>query len=182
MNGSTLKVPANIHDHRLGSLHAPIVIIEYGDFQSPHCATAAPVLESISKRFFDEVCFIFRHYPQTSRHTNAGVAAVAAEAAALQGKFWQFHHRLLQAQDDFSADNIFEMARLEGLDMKKFLEDLEHEKLAEKVKLDFNGGVRSGVNGTPTLFINGVRFDRVPSFELLEDAINRILGEHRHVS
>ncbi|WPU66828.1 DsbA family protein [Peredibacter starrii] len=179
MNGSTLKIPPNVHDHRIGSLHAPVILIEYGDFQCPHCQMTVATMDTLVKEYGQDLCFIYRHFPLSTIHTDAGVAAVASEAADVQGQFWQMHHLLFENQNDLSSENIFELARVLKLDMKQFLDDLEKEEFAEKVRVDFNSGVRSQVNGTPTLFINGIRFDGAPSLEILRDVINKLIYENR---
>ncbi|WP_408095808.1 DsbA family protein [Peredibacter sp. HCB2-198] len=179
MNGSTLKIPPNVHDHRIGSLHAPVILIEYGDFQCPHCQMTVPILDTLVKEYGQDLCFIYRHFPLSTIHSNAGVAAVASEAADAQGQFWQMHHLLFENQFDLSSENIFELARTLNLDMKLFLDDLEREDLSERVRVDFNSGVRSGVNGTPTLFLNNLRFDGAPTLEMLEDVINKLISDNR---
>lgn len=179
MNGSTLKIQPNVHDHRIGSLHAPAILIEYGDFQCPHCQMTVSILDTLIKEYDQDLCFIYRHFPLTTIHPNAGVAAVASEAANVQGQFWQMHHLLFANQFDLSSENIFEMARTLNLDMKRFLDDIEREDFAEKVRVDYNSGLRSGVNGTPTLFLNGIRFDGAPSLELLQDVIDKLINENR---
>lgn len=181
MKGSTLKIPANVNDHHLGSLHAPVVMIEYGDFQCPHCAATYPVLDSLMQLYKSDLCLIYRHFPLSTIHPDAGIAAMASEAADQQGKFWKMHHLLFKNQFDLSAENIFELARSLDLDMRRFLNDLEREDLSDKIRIDFNSGLRSSVNGTPTLFINGIRFDGVPSEDILKDVINQVLYENRSV-
>ena len=174
-----LKKSLSPEDHVLGQIGAPVEIIEYGDFQCPFCAAAAPMLDAIVSNYSNGVCLAFRHFPLSTIHPHATMAAVASEAAAEQGKFWEMHHALFSHQDDLSLENIFEIAQGLDLDMKKFLKDLDREDLAEKVQKDFSSGIRSGVNGTPSLFINGLRYDGVPSYEALLDLVESILGESR---
>lgn len=166
-------------DHILGHMKAPVQIIEYGDFQCPFCAAAAPLLDTLISNYQNEVCLAFRHFPLSTIHPDAPMAAVASESAAEQGKFWEMHHALLANQGDLSTENILDIARSLDLDMKKFVKDLDREDLAEKVQNDFSSGVRSGVNGTPSLFINGERYDGVPSYEALQDLVEDILGGSR---
>lgn len=169
----TLKNPPNKIDHHKGPLEASIVIVEYGDFQCPSCARLAPVLDKIFQSYID-VCLIFRHYPVISIHPNAGIAAVAAEAASRQNKFWEMHHALFANQDNLETENILNIARELGLNLRDFLNDLEDEKLLEKVRRDFTNGINNGVSTTPALFVNGVRFEGFPSFEELQEEINQI--------
>lgn len=174
----TLKTPPEKSDHYQGSFDASIVIVEYGDFQCPFCAATVEVLDKVLHRY-DDVCVIFRHFPIISTHPNAGVAAVAAEAAGNQDKFWEMHHALFANQHDLSTENILMIARNLGLDLRDFLNDLEDEHLLERVRNNINTGVNSGVDSTPTLFINGVRFEGMPSFEELREELDQILYDNQ---
>lgn len=169
----TLKTPPNKFDHHKGPLTASIVIVEYGDFQDPNCAKLSAVLDKIFRSYID-VCIIFRHYPLIATHPNAGVAAVAAEAAGKQGKFWEMHHALFAQQGDLETENILNIARDLGLNLREFLNDLENDHLLEKVRQDFTSGINNGVSATPTIFVNGVRFEGLPSFEELKEEIKQI--------
>lgn len=169
----TLKNPPVQTDHHKGPLDSSIVIVEYGDFQSPLCAAAVPVLDKIFHSYID-VCLIFRHFPLISEHPNSGVAAVAAEAADRQGKFWEMHHALFEHQEDLSTDNILNLAKDLKLNMPEFLNDMEDDQLLEKVRTDFSKGMHNGVRRTPAIFVNGVLFEGVPSFEELREEINQI--------
>lgn len=176
---SQLKKRLSGEDHVLGQIGAAVQIIEYGDFQCPFCAAAAPILDSLFSNYRNEVCLAFRHFPLSTMHPDAPMAAVASEAAAEQGKFWEMHHALFANQDELSIENILGIAEELDLNMKKFTKDLDREDLAEKVQMDFSSGVRSGVNGTPSLFINGVRYDGVPSYEALAALVEDLLGNER---
>lgn len=169
----TLKTPPDKSDHHKGPLDAAIVIVEYADFQDPSSARLVPILDQIFQTYID-VCLIFRHYPLIATHPNAGVAAVAAEAADRQGKFWEMHHQLFAHQDDLQTENILNIARELGLDLRQFLNDLEDDRLFEKVRKDFTNGINNGVNSTPAIFVNGVRFEGLPSLEELQEEINQI--------
>ncbi len=169
----TLKNPPSKTDHHKGPLDASIIIVEYGDYQSPFCAATAPVLEKIFQSYID-VCLIYRHFPLTATHPNSGVAAMAAEAADRQGKFWEMHQALFDNQKDLSTENILAVAKQLGLDLRVFLNDLEDEDLLERVRRDFNNGINNGVTATPTIFVNGIRFEGLPSFEELREEINEI--------
>ncbi len=174
----TLKNSPVNTDHHLGELSASVVIVEYGDFQCPHCAAAAPHLKQILKTYQD-VCLIFRHLPLIAHHPHAGVAAVAAEAAAVEGKFWQMHDALFEHQDDLSTENIFAVAKKIGLNLRRFLNDLENEKLLDRVRDDITNAVNNGIETTPTIFINGVLFEGEVTFEGISQEVDQILRDNQ---
>jgi protein-disulfide isomerase len=179
---STLKIPISTLDHQIGLVNAPVIIVEYFDFQCPYCALAAPVLDGIVEKFDSDVCFVARHFPLKTVHPFANPAALASEAAALQGKFWEMHHALFANQEFLNEDNIRVIAQELGLNMNKFTSDLARPELAAKVQSDFKGGIRSGVNGTPTIFINGYRYDGVPSYEELSAIAREIIGDENSLN
>jgi len=174
----TLKTPPLENDHHQGLLSASIVIVEYADFQCPLSAAVAPVLDKIFHRY-DDVCIIFRHFPIITIHTNAGVAAVATEAANRQGKFWEMHHALFSKQQDLSTENIFAIAKSLGLNMREFLNDLENEKLLDHIRKDIKSGVNNGIIDIPTIFINGIRFEGSPTLDELSEEIDQILSDNQ---
>ena len=162
----TLRADVSERDHQLGPADAPVTLIEYGDLQCPHCRRAHGVLPRVMRRMGDKMRFVFRHFPITESHPNALHAAEAAESVAAQvGEkgFWKMHDLLYEHQpewEDAQDDaRILELAREAGADPDVVAADLDSDKYEEKVKADFMSGVRSGVNGTPTFFINGRRFD-----------------------
>lgn len=177
MGQATLKTPGNLEDHYLGSLNALVTMVEYGDFECPHCAAAEPILERLIRDFEENICFIYRHFPLVSLHPNAGIAAVASEAAALQGKFWEMHHALFANQYDLSSENVLAIARDIGIDLRKFLNDWEEESLLDRVHRDIDSGNKNGINGTPTIFINGILFEGVPSYDELREEVELILRD-----
>lgn len=166
-----LKVPVSPADHIQGQADAPVILVEYGDFECPHCGRAHPIVRRLQKRFKDQLAFVFRHFPLTKVHAHAELAAESAEAADAQDKFWEMHGWLFENQDDLVPEAILEAASEMALDTKRFIEDLQNHTYQEKVRADFMGGVRSGVNGTPTFFINGVRHDADFEYETLAEAI-----------
>lgn len=172
----TLKTLPTKNDHCYGSLDASIIIVEYADFQCPFSAATSPVLDKVFQTY-DEVCIVYRHFPILSTHPNAGVAALAAEAAGKQNKFWEMHHALFQHQYDLSTENIFSLAKNLGLDMRDFPNDLEDEHLLQKVRGDYTHGINDGVSATPTLFVNGIRFEGMPSYEELREEIDQALQD-----
>lgn len=154
-----LSKPVDPADHVLGPDDAPVILVEYGDFQCPYCGAAAPILKQIIKQMGDRLQFVFRHFPLTESHEYAEIAAEASEAAAAQGKFWQMHDTLYSHQDDLDVEHLYEFAQMIDLEMDRFYSDLKNHTYEERVQSDFRSGVRSGVNGTPTLYINGQRYD-----------------------
>lgn len=160
MTNQTLRPPPGLRDHHLGSLDAPVVLVEYGDFQCPFCAQAEPVFEQILTLFGEEVGFVFRQFPLTQIHPHAEIAALAAEAADIQGKFWPMHHFLFENYDQLSETKITHGAEFLLLDVDQFRADWKRDDLRQRIQEDFRSGVRSGVNGTPSVFFNGVRYDQ----------------------
>ena len=156
-----LTQPVNEQDHSAGPDDAPVTLVEYGDFECPHCGEAFPLIKAIKARLGDQLRVVFRHFPLTMDHPNAQKAAEAAEAAAQQGKFWEMHDLLFENQRRFSQETFIELARKLDIDTDWFRKALDEGRFAERVTADFNTGVRSGVNGTPTFFINGERFDGI---------------------
>lgn len=142
----------------LGPASAPITIVEFSDFQCPYCAAAIPEIQSLLKAYPTQVKLIFKQYP-LEFHPQAALAAAAALAAQKQGKFWQMHDALFAAHDQLSRDKIFELARQNGLDVKRFQDDLGSTSVREAIMRDVQDGDKAGVEGTPTLFINGQRYN-----------------------
>jgi protein-disulfide isomerase len=157
--GSRLRVPVSPRDHVRGHLDAPLTLIEYGDYECPHCGAAYPVIESVRNTLGPELAFVYRHFPLEAIHPHAERAAEAAEAAGAQGKFWAMHDQLFQNQDRLDDDSLMDYAAVIGLDTRRFTHDLMSRAHLPRVHEDFSGGVRSGVNGTPTFFIDGLRYD-----------------------
>jgi protein-disulfide isomerase len=155
----SLKPAIGPADRKHGNLEASIEIVEYGDYQCPHCKAAYPILKEIEATFGDQILFVFRNFPLQQSHRFAMVAAQAAEAAALQDKFWEMHDAIYENQDQLSDAFLFYLAEQIDLDMDKFQVDLETEIILRKVEDDFESGIRSGVNGTPSFFVNGQKFD-----------------------
>jgi protein-disulfide isomerase len=146
-------------DHIRGSVDAPVTLLEYGDYECPFCGAAHPITKSLLARLGNGLSFVFRHFPLTTVHPYAELAAEAAEAAGGQGKFWQMHDRLFENQDRLAPAELPLHAQAIGLDVRRFGIELADHVYTPKVRADFMSGVRSGVNGTPTFFINGVRHD-----------------------
>jgi protein-disulfide isomerase len=152
-----LAVPLGEDDHTLGPPTATVTLVEYGDYQCPFCRAAQPVVAQLLALHGDDILFAYRHFPLTQIHPYAFDAALAAEAAGAQGAFWPMHELLFANQPRFEPHHLLTYARSLGLDLDLFATDLEQRRHEPKVRADFIGGVRSGVNGTPTFFVDGVR-------------------------
>jgi protein-disulfide isomerase len=146
-------------DHILGNLNAPIELVEFGDFECPHCASAYPIIKSVLTRFGNDVKFVFRNFPLVNVHHRAMTAALAAEAAGKQNKFWKMHDMLFEHQENLDKPSINHYAEMIGLSIPAFKSDMASSTIIQKVEADINSGMKSEVKGTPTFFINGKRFD-----------------------
>lgn len=154
-----LRVPVSNADHSQGPKNAPLVLVEYGDYECPHCGRAYPIVKQLQQTLGNELLFVFRNFPLAEIHPHAMNAARAAEAAGLQGPFWEMHDLLFENQDRLDDQSLQAYASSLELDMDKFVEDANSEEIFERVAADIDSGARSGVNGTPTFFANGVRVD-----------------------
>ena len=154
-----LRPAVNSSDHIQGNKNAPIELVQYGDYQCPHCRRAFPIIKSIQKKLGKNLKFVFRNFPFPDVHPNAVNAAIAAEAASAQNKFWEMHDIIYENQQHLSDGDLVKYAAKIGLDLKQFEADFETPQFLEKVESDFESGVRSGVNGTPSFFINGEKYD-----------------------
>jgi protein-disulfide isomerase len=170
-----LRVPVNDQDHVLGPADAPVTLLEYGDYECPHCGRAHPIVAAILRRLGNQVRFAYRHFPLTQIHPHAQHAAEIAEAAAEQGQFWAMHDLLFENQEALEDEDLLEYAAELGIDPEWAASALEGERYTEKVQGDFMSGVRSGVNGTPTFFVNGVRHDGPWDEASLLDALQQFI-------
>jgi protein-disulfide isomerase len=160
----TLKPPVSSHDHQIGGADARAILVEYGDYQCPHCAAAEPTVRAVQRALGSELLFVFRNFPLTEVHPAAEAAAELAEAAGEHGKYWDAHHAIFawsrkHGPETFGLEAFATIAESIGLASKAVLDAIESHRYLERIRNDFNGGVRSGVNGTPTFFIEGVRYD-----------------------
>lgn len=155
----SLKPSVNKTDHAQGNDNADLTIVEYGDYQCPYCGAAYPVLKELMKEFKGQVNFVFRNFPLSEMHPYARPAAIAAEAADLQGKFWEMHDVIYENQQSLNENLLFQLAEKIGLNLSQFKEDIQKTELEKKVDSDFESGIISGVNGTPSFFINGNKFN-----------------------
>jgi protein-disulfide isomerase len=160
-------------DHVQGSADAPVLLVEYGDYECPYCGEAYPIVKDLQERMGEQLRFVFRNFPITTSHPHAERAAEAAEAAAAQGRFWEMHDHLYEHQRRLTDDDLRTYARTLDLDADLFDKELAEHVHADRVHEDFVSGVRSGVNGTPTFFINGLRHDDSYETETLLNALQR---------
>jgi protein-disulfide isomerase len=154
-----LTPAVNSHDHIYENLQAPFELVEYGDYECPYCGAAYPIVKNIQQKLGRHLKFVFRNFPLSKIHPHAFSAAVATEAAALQGKFWEMHDMVFENQKTLGEENILRLGETIGLMTERFKIDLQQKALAEKVEKDFESGLRSGVNKTPTFFINGEKYE-----------------------
>lgn len=171
-----LTVPVGNRDHVQGSSDAAVTLVEYGDFECPHCRQVKPIVRELQARFGDRMRYVYRHFPITSQHPNAQLAAEAAEAAGAQGKFWEMHDLLFEHQGEINEQQLYRFAAELDLDQERFASDLAGNIYAKPVREDFLSGVRSGVNGTPTFYLNGERYDGAWDLDSLITEIEKPLG------
>jgi protein-disulfide isomerase len=172
--GAALTVPVSEdRDHIQGPADAAVTVVEYGDYECPYCGAAYPIVKALQSRMGESLRFVFRNFPITTSHPHAEQAAETAESAAAQGRFWEMHHLLYENQARLRDPDLRGYAESLGLDVDRFDRELAEHVHATRVREDFMSGVRSGVNGTPTFYINGVRHDDSYDFETLLAALER---------
>src|SRR5258706_10919707 len=145
-----LKPPVNNKDHIQGKNTAPLELVEYGDYQCPYCGHAYPIIKNLQRKLGTDLKFVFRNFPLSEIHPDAFNAAIAAEAAGLQHKFWDMHDIIFEHQQELDSGSLFFYAKTIGLDIERFKNDTGEDKVIAKVEKDFESGLRSGVNGTPS--------------------------------
>ena len=155
----SLTLPDPKRDHFQGSAEAPIKLLEYGDYECPFCGDAHAVVKEIQRRLGDDLLFAFRNFPLNNIHPHAEHAAEAAEAAGAQGNFWGMHDRLFENQSELDDEDLAVYATDLSLDATRLVREIGAGVYAPRIREDFKSGVRAGVNGTPTFFINGERYD-----------------------
>jgi protein-disulfide isomerase len=175
-----LTEPEPKRDHIQGPPNAAIQLLEYGDYECPYCGAVHPVVQALQEEFGDRLCFAFRNFPLTNAHPHAEMAAECAESADAQGKFWEMHDMLFENQDALEPEDLAEYAAAVGLDVQRLLNELRSRAYAPRVREDFTAGVRAGVNGTPTFFINGERYEGPHDFESMSAALNEAAPQHAH--
>lgn len=167
---SHLIIPVTEKDHIRNAFDAPITIVEYGDYQCPFCFKAYQVLSELLKKT-QGVRFVFRNFPLKQAHPFAVLAAEVAEAAALQNRFWEVHDFLYEHQILLSSKNLLDSVKQYGIDIERLKNDQESPKVRGKIEADFQGGILSGVNGTPSLYINDELYDGAITIEALSQAL-----------
>jgi len=173
--GFELDVPVSEVDHLLGPVHAPVTLVEYGDFECPNCKQAAPAVKLMLGHFPGKLRVVFRHFPQEEVHPHALQAALAAEAAGGQGKFWPMHDLLFENQSHLKPQRLRSYAEQLELDMVRFDADLEDGLYLQRIREQIDGGKLSGVRATPTFFINGSIHDASFGMQSLIDGIDAVL-------
>lgn len=161
-----LSIPVSSRDHAQGKPQAPVTLVEYGDYECPYCGEAYPIIGAVQRSLGDDLRFVFRNFPISELHPHAFRAAQFAEAAASSGRFWQAHDLLYEHQSALSADDLLAYGLSLGLDAAVIAAGFDG-RFDPKIRADFLGGIRSGVNGTPCLFINGLRYDGARDVESL---------------
>jgi protein-disulfide isomerase len=171
-----LADPVSERDHAVGPRDAPVTLVEYGDYECPHCGAAHPVVNTLRRTLGPRLRFVYRHFPLATIHPHAPLAAEAAEAAGAQGEFWPMHDMIFEHQQALEPQDLAAYADALGLDTARFARELASHAHAGRVREHFSGGVRSGVNGTPTFFINGLRHDGSYALESLLGAIEEAVA------
>lgn len=169
---SMLKIEVTANDHSQGEPDAAVTLVEYGDYQCPACGDAYPVVKQLQQRFGRDLRFVFRNFPLVEAHPQAQAAAETAEFAGAQGFFWQAHDALFENQQALSRPLYDELVEELGLSAAELRQAFDDGRYRPRVRADFSGGVRSGVNGTPSFFINGRRHDADYDFDSLSEAID----------
>jgi protein-disulfide isomerase len=172
---ATLKVPITAEDHAQGPENAEVTLVEYGDYECPYCGQAYPIVKQIQKQFGKRLRFVFRDFPLSQMHPHAEAAAEVAEFAGAQGKFWEMHDQLYVNQKRLGESLYLSLGEEIGLVATAMRQALKEGTFKARVRADFLSGVRSGVNGTPTFFINGHRHDGSFDFETLTSAIHQAI-------
>ena len=157
-----LRIPVTAQDHAQGPADAPVTLVEYGDYECPHCGRAHPIVQEVQRRLGDRLRLVWRNFPLTEIHPHALHAAEAAESVGEQlgeAGYWPMHDAIFEHQHALSDAHLAQYAAAVGADAERVRRDLEADAHVGRIEADFSGGVRSGVNGTPTFFVNGARFD-----------------------
>src|SRR5918996_501475 len=168
-----ITVPVNIgSDHIRGQVNAPITIVEYGDYECPYTGMAYPIVKEIIRHFDEKIYFVFRNFPLNDIHPHA---QHAAEAAAAQDKFWQMHDYLFEHQKALDDRHLLEYAQKLGLDVEKVRKEMSGHIYAPLINKSLKSGIDSGVEGTPTFFINGQRYEDSWDLDTLSSFLTKSL-------
>lgn len=172
-----LTNPVTSDDHSAGPEDAIITLVEYGDYECPYCGKAYPIVKQLQQDFKDDLRFVFRNFPLSQLHRYAFGAAESAEIASEYGKFWEMHDTLFENQRELDVPHLVSYAQNIGIDPEEFVAKLRANDKVDKVKADFMGGVESGVNGTPSFFINGLKYDGPWDYDSMVTVMNWILSQ-----
>jgi protein-disulfide isomerase len=173
---SSLSLPVDLkRDHIQGPDTADITLVEYGDYECPYCGQAYPIIKQIQDYFGDSLRFVFRNFPLTQVHPHAQKAAESAEAADTQNKFWEMHDYLYEHQQALDDNHLEKYAKITGLNLERFDKDMKNHVHAPRIREDFLSGVQSGVNGTPSFYINGTRYNGSWDFDTLVQILTSII-------
>jgi protein-disulfide isomerase len=175
--GADLAVPVGEDDHVLGADDAAITLVEYGDYECPYCGEAYVVVKELQRALASDLRMVFRNLPLVNVHPHAELAAEAAEAVGLQGKFWAMHDLLYEHQSELAERSLLGYAKEAGADETKVADALTRGEMRRRVADDLEGGIRSGVNGTPTFFVNGVRYDASWALEPFAEYLQQVLDQ-----
>ncbi|HEY3039129.1 MAG TPA: DsbA family protein [Pyrinomonadaceae bacterium] len=175
-----LKNPISQRDHALGPEGAPVTLLEYGNFECIHCGRAYPIIKQVRKLLGDNLRFVFRHFPTVQTHPHSLRAATAAEAAGAQRKFWEMHDELFTHQTALEDRDLSRYARRIGVDGEKFARDMTEGTLLKQIEADYQLSLfDEHITGTPTIYINEIRYTGATDFERLLDAIRKADTEGR---
>ena len=174
----TLAIPVEPTDHMLGSEHARVTVVEYGDFECPSCKVAATTPKLLLERFPSRIRFVFRHFPLQEAHPHALMAAEASEAAAAQGKFWPMYDVLFQNQAHLKDKDLQRYAADLGLDMARYTAEMDDHIYLQKVREHVEGGRRCHIRATPTFFVDGFVQDISFGMKALHDSVAAAVGRH----
>jgi protein-disulfide isomerase len=174
----TLAIPVEPTDHMLGSEHARVTVVEYGDFECPSCKVAATTPKLLLERFPSRIRFVFRHFPLQEAHPHALMAAEASEAAAAQGKFWPMYDVLFQNQAHLKDKDLQRYAADLGLDMARYTAEMDDHIYLQKVREHVEGGRRCHIRATPTFFVDGIVQDISFGMKALHDSVAAAVGRH----
>ena len=171
---AVLTVPVDEgRDHIQGPADAAVTLVQYGDYECPYCGEAYPIVKEVQSKMGERLRFVFRNFPISTSHPHAEQAAEAAEAADAQGRFWDMHDLLYENQRHLRDEDLRAYATQLELDLERFDKEMAEHVHAERIHEDFMSGVRSGVNGTPTFYVNGVRHDDSYDADTLLEALER---------
>lgn len=177
LEDAALAIPVSANDHVQGNTHAPVTLVEYGDFQCPACGMAYPLVKQLKRRYAGNLRLVFRHFPLSQAHPYARLAAELAEAAAIGGRFWDVHDWLYENQQSwvpYGEAGLEAGVRALGLDEQALAASLRNPEIDAHIRRDFMGGVRSGVNGTPSFYVNG--YLHQGDFDALTHSVGRVIA------